>query len=315
VALPDERERVDPGHRARAGGEVGAGEVVVDRRLEAHLDAADRLGEGGEAEQVDLGVVVDGDARELLDGAHQRGPARLRRLGVDPCPVLHPAGDHPLRRQRLHGRVRSVDLVGAVAGDGDVGVARDREGDGGPAVLGEVQQDDRVRVEHARVVAAGVQLLQHLRRQRVALDVGAAVDADEQDVQRAAVAAAADDVRGGDAGGDVAVEAPRDAGEDEDSGGRGRGGDAQAAPRCARWRGARGRRSAREALRRRDSSAAGPSPPVHMPSSVRRPRTPRGRSMSVPRCARAMVQDRFWRPHYRRGRVPGDPRRRSGDGA
>jgi hypothetical protein len=33
-----------------------------------------------------------------------------------------------------------------------------------------------------------VQLLEHLLRQRVALRVGAAVDADEQDVQRPAVA-------------------------------------------------------------------------------------------------------------------------------
>ena len=70
-----------------------------------------------------------------------------------------------------------------------------------------VQQDDRVGVDHAGVRAA-VQLGTAPRRQRVALRVGAAVHAHQQDVLPVAAPAARHDVGRGDAGGDVAVEAP-----------------------------------------------------------------------------------------------------------
>ena len=63
VALADEGQGVVAGHGARPGREARAGLLVVDRVLEADVDAADRLGELEEAEEVDLGVVVDGQAR------------------------------------------------------------------------------------------------------------------------------------------------------------------------------------------------------------------------------------------------------------
>ena len=234
VALAHERERVGTGDRERAGGEAGPGQRLVDGVLQADVDPADGLRQVVEAEQVDLGVVVDGDAGEPLHRPDQRGPAGLRGLRVDPGAVPDALADQALGGQRLHRRIRRVDLVLAVAGDVDVAVARDREGDGGPAALGDVQQDDRVGVQHARVVAAGVQLLQHLLRQRVALRVGAAVDPDEQDVLRPAAAAAHDHVGGDDAAGDVAVEAPGRAVQDEDQRGGGDGGQAQPPQQAAR---------------------------------------------------------------------------------
>ena len=63
---------------------------------------ADGAGQVVEAEQVDLGVVVDGDAGEPLDGPDQRGPAGLRGLGVDPRAVADALVDEPLGGQRLH---------------------------------------------------------------------------------------------------------------------------------------------------------------------------------------------------------------------
>jgi hypothetical protein len=59
VALADERQRVRAGHRPRPGGEVRAGQRSSTGALEAHVDAADRRGQVVEAEQVDLGEVVD----------------------------------------------------------------------------------------------------------------------------------------------------------------------------------------------------------------------------------------------------------------
>ena len=227
VALADERQRVRAGDRPRPGGEPRTGQHVIDRGLEAHVDPADRAGQVVEAEQVHLGEVVHRDPGELLHRPDQGDAARPRGLRVDPGAVLHALADQPLGRQRRHRRVRSIDLVGAEAGYVDVGVARDREGDGRAAVLRNMQQDDRVGVQHARVVAAGVQLLQHLLRQRVALGVGPAVDTDQQDVQPPAVPATGDDVGGGDARGHVPVEPPRHTGEHEDQRGGDGGRDAQ----------------------------------------------------------------------------------------
>ena len=234
VALADERQRVGAGDRARAGGEARSGQRLVDGVLQADVDAADGPGQVVEAEQVDLRVVVDGDAGEPLHGPDQRRPAGLGGLGVDPGTVTDALADEPLRRQRLHRRVGGIDLVRVVARDVDVAVARDRERDGRPAALGDVQQDDRVGVQHARVVAARVQLLQHLLRQGVALGVGAAVDADEQDVLRPAAAARRDDVRRDDPAGHVPVEPPRGAVEDEDEGRGGHGGQPQPVQQAVR---------------------------------------------------------------------------------
>jgi hypothetical protein len=148
--------------------------------------------------------VVDGLPRQVLDGADQRAAALLGGLGLDLLRFPYPLGDQPLGRERLGRGVRGVDLVAAVAGDVHVGVAGDGERGGGPTALRDVQQDDRVGVQHARVGAAREHPL-HLGRQRPALRVGAAVHADEQDVEVAAVPAARDDVGGGDPGRHIAV--------------------------------------------------------------------------------------------------------------
>ena len=77
VALPDERERRGAGDRLHACGEVRAGQHVARGRREAHRHAADGLGQRREADEVDLGVVVDREPGEVLDRADQRrAPAR-----------------------------------------------------------------------------------------------------------------------------------------------------------------------------------------------------------------------------------------------
>jgi hypothetical protein len=75
VPLPDERERVAARDRLSAGGEVGAGEPVAGCGVEADLDAAERLRQVVEADEVDLGVVVDGRAASASIAARSISPA------------------------------------------------------------------------------------------------------------------------------------------------------------------------------------------------------------------------------------------------
>ena len=74
---------------------------VVERLVDADVHAADSVDEGVESAEADLGVVVDTDAGELLDGFRQQ----LRTAEV----------------------VRRVDLVAALTGDRDIEVARDAD--------------------------------------------------------------------------------------------------------------------------------------------------------------------------------------------
>jgi len=138
-------------HAAVAGSAADVGDQAV---LEGEVDAAQRVDELREVDEVHLDDVVDVDpqvALERRDG--QRGPAD---------------------------GVRGIDLVGAVAGDGDDRVARHRQARG--------------------VAAAGADQQQRVGAARLADDVGAAlvragragVGADDQDRvgaerQRAAV--------------------------------------------------------------------------------------------------------------------------------
>ena len=114
----------------------------------AHLDAADGVHGSDEAAEPDLGVVVDPQPCGRLDGADQQ-------------------------RRAAEG-VGGVELVAAVTGDGDVGVARDAHQDRTAAAA--VQQHDRVRA--LADVAAGGQFFLLLGRQ-----AGAAVRADDQPVR------------------------------------------------------------------------------------------------------------------------------------
>ena len=217
VPLADECQRIATGDRLRPGGEPGAGQLVVDGVVEADVDAADRGGEVVEAEQVDLGVVVDGQSGQVFHGPDQGAPAGLRGLGLHAGAIAHAIGPELLGDLRLRRGVRRIDLVPPVAGDVDVRVPWHGEADGGARALGHVQHHDRVGVQDPGV-RTGPQLPEHLGRQRVALRIGAAVHPDQQDRLRAVVPAAGDDVGGRDAGGDVAVEAPRGAGEPEHEG-------------------------------------------------------------------------------------------------
>ena len=80
VALPDEAQRLRAVQLLPARREVGARKRFVDGVFEADVDAAERVGDQGEAEQSDLGVVVDGDAGQLGDGLDQRLAAGLGGL-------------------------------------------------------------------------------------------------------------------------------------------------------------------------------------------------------------------------------------------
>ena len=219
VALPDEGERVGAADDLRACGEVDPGPDLVLGPLEAHRHPADRLGHLDEPGEVDLRVVVDRELRELLDGRDQRAAA-----GVAGPPVELGTGD-PLGLESglrvVRGPpVRRVDLVAAASvGEGDEGVAGDRDRDGARVRPGRnVQQDDRVGVQLAFVVARP-QFRQQPRRQGVARCVRAAVQPHEERRERLLGlrrhGPAADDVARDDAVGQRPVDHPAVPGADQ----------------------------------------------------------------------------------------------------
>ena len=127
--------------------------------VQAHLHAAERVGQVVEPGQVDLGEVVDRHAVEAahdVDGGLPPGlPAGLLEGGR--------VGD-ALRGQLLFGGVFGhpvglFDLAWAVAGMGPV-VARDGERRDLAAVGGDVEQDQGVGVVAALVAVSGVQLIE-----------------------------------------------------------------------------------------------------------------------------------------------------------
>ena len=80
VALPDEAQCLRSVQLLPAGREVGARKWFVDSVFQADVDAAERVGDQREAEQADLGVVVDGDAGQVGDRLDERLAARFGGL-------------------------------------------------------------------------------------------------------------------------------------------------------------------------------------------------------------------------------------------
>ena len=184
--------------------------VERDRVLEADLHAAEHLGQLVEPVQVDLGEVVDVHPGEGLHRGHRGRPARL--VALEGHLVL------------AHLRVLLADL-GLLLGEGvsvglvdlarvlpvvglrerDPVVARNREPDRLLAAGRDVDQDQGVRGVPADALvqdalsAPGVQGVQDVVRQDVAVPVGAAFQSHQQDVLRADGRAAVDRVRAADA--------------------------------------------------------------------------------------------------------------------
>jgi hypothetical protein len=72
VPLPDERQRLLALDDLRSGRQIDAGVLVLHRSAEIDLDAAEDGAQVEEAEQVDLGVVVDLQAGEAADRADEK---------------------------------------------------------------------------------------------------------------------------------------------------------------------------------------------------------------------------------------------------
>ena len=147
----------------------------------------------------------------------RRPASRDRRSSSGPLdPLLLQSGLRVVRGPP----VRRVDLVrSASVGEGDEGVAGDRDRDGTRFRPGRhVQQDDRVGVQLA-LVHACPQLGQQLRWQRVARRIRAAVQSDEQCRERLLGlrrhGPAADDVAGDDAIGQRPLHRPAVPGADQ----------------------------------------------------------------------------------------------------
>ena len=154
VALADEAECLRTVEPLLAGRKVGTRKRFEHRLFEAHVDAAERVGDQGKTEQPDFGVVVDGDAGEVGDRSDQGITACLGALcrrvlsGITGFDEAGPLGFPGLA-------VDAVDLRLAQAGRGDVGIARDRDRGSRLPVVRYPDQDDRVGV--GRFLVAGAQ--------------------------------------------------------------------------------------------------------------------------------------------------------------
>ena len=105
VPLPDEAQRLRTVQLLPARREVGPRKGFVHILFQADVDSAERVGDQREAEQADLGVVVDGDAGQVGDGLDQRlaagfggfrlRPPRGRRPGPRPISSTSRGGPSP----------------------------------------------------------------------------------------------------------------------------------------------------------------------------------------------------------------------------
>ena len=185
VALADEAQRLWTVELLPAGGKIGTRKRFVHRFFEAYIDTAQGVGDQREAQQPDLGVVVDSDTGEVGDRLDQRLTAGLgalplglvgRRAGFDQAdPLLF-----------LGLAIDAVDLGLAQPGRGNVGVAWDRDRGRRLPVVRDAHQDDGVGVGGGFVACP--QGRQFLGAQRVAVGIGATVHTDQQDVDRPVVA-------------------------------------------------------------------------------------------------------------------------------
>ena len=172
---------------------VGEVQAVVPRiRLDADLDAAERLGQVVEPGQVHFHEVVDLHAGDRLHRVDRRHLASL--VGVQE-PVRLVLGGVLVQVLRVRPGVSGVDLSLGVTEvllrELDQVITRDRETHGLLAASEDVNQDQRVRVLAA--VAAGVEHHLHVVVQLVALVVRAALQAHHQDVHLADRGVAAGD--------------------------------------------------------------------------------------------------------------------------
>ena len=133
--------------------------------------------------------MVDRHPGEVSDGLDERLAAGLGGFWLCLRRVHALFLDQLLHLVELDLAVDTVDLRLVQARRLDVGVAGDRDRGGRLPVVGDAHQDDRVGVR--RDVVAGVQRRQLVLGQRIAVRVGAAVHADQQNVDRAVLAAAA----------------------------------------------------------------------------------------------------------------------------
>src|SRR5699024_7540553 len=133
--------------------EISTGLLVVYLVTQTDLYASYSLGDRVETEQIDGGIVVDRTADQRL----HRLDEFLGAAFVTPAFQLGGVGDIGTRQLLLGGclgpGVGGVEFVLAVPGDIDVRVPRQRDRYGLTGVIGDVQQDHRVRVQRLPVRA------------------------------------------------------------------------------------------------------------------------------------------------------------------
>ena len=171
--------------------EFGAGHLVLNIFVEAHVDATDGISKQRKAQQAHLGVVVNGYAGQGVHHLEQAFAAcfhavlfdvliRIRflltlrlRLGVFLLELL----DFVVFVRGVDG----IDLHIAVVRVVDIGIARNGDSRSTRAVFRNAHEHDGVGIFLA-LGNAGVEIRQLLFGERVALGIGTRVLAHEQDI-------------------------------------------------------------------------------------------------------------------------------------
>ena len=146
MALADERQGVWAVEALAAGGEVRAGEFVVDGLVQAHINAADSIGEQNEAQQTNFGIAVDRDARQITDCTDEGLAASLLGL-VFQLGFVSEAGIKELSFfVRLVRPVDTVDFHVAEFVVMNVGVAGNGDRGGRGTIVGHADDHESVGV-------------------------------------------------------------------------------------------------------------------------------------------------------------------------
>ena len=170
-----------------SGLEVRTRIAVVDGIVQADSDSAQLGGQVVEADQVDLGEVVDGLTGKPVDGIEGGAPAGLTTLLLQRRLIGDALVDELVRLIGLGQAIGFFDLDVLVSGYAlgrDPIVAGDRER-GDLVVRADVHEDQGVGVVTAGIRITGVQLAQDRLRQVVSVLIFPRVQTDEQHVHRA----------------------------------------------------------------------------------------------------------------------------------
>ena len=180
MALADKRQGLCAVEGGIASREIGARQRLIHGVVQADLHAADSVREQDEAEQTDFRIVVDLDAGEVRDRVDKPLLSCLSDLLLE-LTAFDALAHELLTLLRGVFPVHAVDLGVTEAAVAHVRVTRDGHGGGAGAVIGNADDNDRVRIQ-LTIGLTSIEAGELGLAERIALRVRTRIRPDEQDV-------------------------------------------------------------------------------------------------------------------------------------